>query len=82
MSTTDKITAFIQENCLDDLDLVIDSDTPLLELGILDSLKTAMLLNYIRDTLNTPIPPERLSAGHFRSPRDIAAMVEDVDLTS
>jgi clorobiocin biosynthesis protein CloN5 len=82
MSTTDKITAFIQENCLGDLDLVIDADTPLLELGVLDSLKTAMLLNYIRDALSTPIPPERLSARHFRSPRDIAALVEDVAVTS
>jgi clorobiocin biosynthesis protein CloN5 len=80
MSTTDKITAFIQENCLGDRDLVIDADTPLLELGVLDSLKMAMLLNYIRDALSTPIPPERLSAAHFRSPGTIAALIEEVEI--
>jgi acyl carrier protein len=79
---TEKLVSFIQENLTGaHPDLVVDENTPLLERGILDSLKTAMLLNFIRDEIGTPIPPERLSTGHFRTPRDIAALVQDVALT-
>ena len=74
-----KLVAFIQANLVgDEHDITIDENTPLLELGVLNSLKTAMLLNYIRDGLHTPIPPEKLSAKNFKSAGDIAALVHAV----
>jgi acyl carrier protein len=80
---TDKLVAFIQENLTGGRpDLRIDAESPLLELGVLDSLKTAILLNYVRDELGTPIPPERLSVSNFRTPRAIGALVRDVALSA
>lgn len=71
----DALTTFIRENLAQDTPYEVDDDTPLLELGILDSLKTAMLLNYIRDKLGTPISPHMVDAPNFRSARTIAALV-------
>jgi hypothetical protein len=34
-----------------------------------------MLLNYIRDGLSTPIPPDMIDAASFRNVRTIAALV-------
>ncbi|WP_208881496.1 phosphopantetheine-binding protein [Streptomyces armeniacus] len=76
---TAKLVSFIQENLLtEDTDLVIDEATPLMELGILNSLKTAILLNYINHGLGLTVPPERLSAANFQTPRTIAAMIDDL----
>ncbi|KKK06307.1 acyl carrier protein [Micromonospora sp. HK10] len=75
------LTTFIKENLAQDAPYDIDEDTPLLELGILDSLKTAMLLNYIRDGLGTPVPPQLIDAANFRSIRTIAALVGSLTST-
>jgi clorobiocin biosynthesis protein CloN5 len=81
--TTDEVTrllvAFIQENLLPEHeDLSIDETTPLLELGVLDSLKTAILLNYVRDELKTYVPPDLLTHAHFRNAGTIAALILEV----
>ncbi|TCO60809.1 acyl carrier protein [Actinocrispum wychmicini] len=75
---TGKIVTFIRESLLTDVDgVTVDADTQLLEMGLLDSLKTAILLNYIRDEIGTPVPPAKLTSANFASPRDIAATVRD-----
>ena len=53
----------------------LTDETPLLAWGILDSFKTARLLNFIEDDLGTRIPPEQLFAGNLKDVRSIAEMV-------
>jgi acyl carrier protein len=72
------LTGFIRDNLMRDIPYEIDEDTPLLEAGILDSLKTAMLLNFLRDGLGTPVPPHRIDARNFHSVRTIAAMAAEL----
>jgi hypothetical protein len=70
------LLAFIRENfkaASGDLD--IGETTPLLDAGILNSLNTAILLNYIRDGLHTPIPPLYIEAKNFKDVRSITAMI-------
>jgi acyl carrier protein len=74
-----QLVAFIRKNLQsDDRDELIDEATPLLESGILDSLKTAILLNYIRDELGTAVPPARIDSRNFRDVRSISAMVHEL----
>lgn len=72
------LTTFIKQNLVPDEPYDIDEDTPLLERGILDSLKTAMLLNYVRDGLGAPVPPYLIDSVNFRSVRTIAALVSNL----
>jgi acyl carrier protein len=74
-----RLTAFIQANLVAaDEPHVVDETTPLLQLGVLDSLRTAMLLNFIRDELGTPVSPELINARNFQDVASIAAMVSDL----
>ncbi|HET8658576.1 MAG TPA: phosphopantetheine-binding protein [Micromonosporaceae bacterium] len=80
---TADLLAFIRTNLRKPgSDLEIDESTPLMETGILDSLKTAMLLNYIRDALHTPIPPLYLEAKNFQDVRTITSMIRELSTTS
>ncbi|MGW8701870.1 acyl carrier protein [Streptomyces lavenduligriseus] len=74
-----KLIPFIQENLLPkDSGITVDASTPLLELGVLDSLKTAILMNYIRGELGVVIPPEQLSSSNFASPGTIVTVIHDL----
>ena len=67
---------FISTEFLDgDLTGELTDETPLLAWGVLDSFKTARLLNYIEDEFGSQIPPALLSAGNFQNVRSIAAMI-------
>ncbi len=67
---------FIRTQFLDgDATGELTDETPLLAWGVLDSFKTARLLSFIQDELDSQIPPEQLYAGNFRDVRSIAAMV-------
>jgi acyl carrier protein len=71
---TVKVLTFVRDNFQPDDLPPIDETTPLLD-SILDSLKTAMLLNYLRDGLGTPVPPAQIDSRNFRDVRSISAMV-------
>ena len=74
-----RLVAFTDETLRPkDLDERIDPHTPLLELGILDSLKTAILLNFIRDELGVAVPPMEINARNFKDINSIAAMVNQL----
>jgi acyl carrier protein len=76
---TEALLTFIRDNLLtESAQAPIDDTTPLLDHGILNSLKTAMLLNFARDTLGTFIPPEYLDLKNFRDVRSIAAMIHSL----
>ncbi|MFV2119888.1 phosphopantetheine-binding protein [Streptomyces sp. Act-28] len=52
--------------------------TPLMESGLLDSLRVALLLTHIRDEWGLHVPPARIDAHHFRDIRAIAAMLHEL----
>jgi clorobiocin biosynthesis protein CloN5 len=70
------LTSFIRTQFLDgDAKGELELTTPLLKWGVLDSLKTAQLINFIRDELGAQIPPQDLSARNFKDVISIAAAV-------
>lgn len=78
--TTQRLVDFIQENLvLDGDDIKVDETTPLLVSGLLDSLRTARLLNFIRRELGVPIPAAKLDPENFRDVVTIVAMVSELE---
>lgn len=72
----EKLAAFVRDQLLpDELKAGFGPETPLLELGVLDSLKAARLLNFIRGELGTKVPTSMIGTENFRDVRSIAAMV-------
>lgn len=55
----------------------LSDTTPLLESGVLDSLRIAVLLAFIRDELGVFVPMEKIDAGHFKDIRTIATMLDE-----
>lgn len=69
-----KLIAFIRDRFLSgDPNRELDENTPLLEWGILNSLNTAVLINFIRNDLGAPV--ETMNATSLRDVRAITAMV-------
>jgi acyl carrier protein len=56
----------------------LDADTRLLELGVLDSLKFAMLLNFISCDLEVRVPALMIEFRNFKDVRSVAAMVSSL----
>ncbi|GGQ17932.1 acyl carrier protein [Streptomyces roseolilacinus] len=54
--------------------------TPLMESGLLDSLRVALLLTHIRDEFGLYVSPAKIDAHHFRDIRTIAAMLHGLAL--
>ncbi|WUH99906.1 acyl carrier protein [Spirillospora sp. NBC_00431] len=49
--------------------------TPLLELGVLNSVETSHLVAYIRETFGVRLPPTSMTAGNFRDLESITGLV-------
>lgn len=76
---SDRLVAFIRKRFLpDELKGDFDETSPLLELGILDSLNTAILLNFIRNEIGTAIPYEKVEAETFKDVRSVTAVVREL----
>lgn len=75
---------FISEEFLQgDEGVNLTETTPLVDSGVLDSLRTAVLLTYIRDGLGMAVPLERIDARTFADIRSIArALVETAPVAS
>lgn len=56
-----------------------DEKTPLLESAILDSLKTAMLVNFIRDEFGVRLPLEKIEPETFRDVLTLSAVLCELD---
>jgi acyl carrier protein len=77
---TQRLVDFIQENLvLDGDDIEVDETTPLLVSGLLDSLRTARLLNFIRKDMGVPIPAAKLDPENFRDVATIVTMVRELE---
>jgi len=71
-----KVTEYIRDAFLDgDPKGELQDTTPLLEWGVLDSLKTARLLGFIRTEFGRNVPPLEINADNLRDVKAIAAMV-------
>lgn len=76
---TEKLVDFIQSILPEDQPITVTEQTPLLELGILDSLKTAILLNYIHNDLHSSVPAASLNSENFKDVRSIVAVIEEIE---
>lgn len=69
---TPRITTFISESFLDgDPKGELNESTPLLEWEVLNSMNSAILLNFLREELQVNVPLSEINARNFR---DIAAI--------
>ena len=67
---------FIREEFLwGDDDRELSVSTPLLKWGILDSLRTALLLTHVRERLDVYVSPAEINARNFQDVTAIAALV-------
>jgi clorobiocin biosynthesis protein CloN5 len=67
---------FIRDEFLwGDDDRELTESTPLLEWGIIDSLRTALLLAHMREKLGVFVSPAKINARNFRDVTSIAALV-------
>lgn len=56
----------------------LDDTTPLMESGVLDSLRVALLLTHIRDDMGLYVSPAKIDAHHFKDIRTIAGMLHEL----
>ncbi|NUR87362.1 MAG: acyl carrier protein [Nonomuraea sp.] len=74
-----RLVDFIQENLvLEGDDIVVDETTPLLVSGLLDSLRTARLLNFLRKDIGVRISAANLDPENFRDVATIVTMVREL----
>ncbi|MGK5529734.1 ACP domain-containing protein [Streptomyces sp. URMC 129] len=72
----DKLVEFIRETFLSgDPDRELDEDTPLLEYGVLDSMRIVVLLRFISREMSTDIPMTQISGANFLNIRRIATLI-------
>jgi len=74
-----RLVEFIRDKFLaGDPEGELGADTPLLQWGILDSLKVAILLTFIREQLGVIVPFQHLSAKNFGTVGGIAKLVREL----
>jgi acyl carrier protein len=77
---TQNLIDFIQKNLVQDGDdITVDETTPLLVSGLLDSLRTARLLTFLRKDIGVAIPAAKLDPENFRDVVTIVAMVRELE---
>ncbi|GAA2634862.1 phosphopantetheine-binding protein [Streptomyces axinellae] len=75
-AVTGKLIAFMRERFIpEEFRESFDEDTKLLELGVLDSLNAARLLNFIRSDLGVGLPSSAIDSDTFQDVRHLAAAV-------
>ncbi|HUQ57178.1 acyl carrier protein [Lentzea sp.] len=72
------LLAFVRREFLSDSDDVeLTAATPLIESGVLDSLRIAVLMAFIRDEFAVQVPLTKIDVKHFADIRTIAAMLHE-----
>lgn len=73
---TTELLGFVRNSFLDgDPEGELDADTPLLELGILNSLNTALLIAHLDEEFGVRLPLSDANADTFRSVRRLSDVV-------
>ncbi|MEU8326083.1 phosphopantetheine-binding protein [Nonomuraea sp. NPDC048881] len=76
---TRRLVEFVQDNLvLDGDDVKVDETTPLLVSGLLDSLRTARLLNFLRKDVGVRVTAAMLDPENFRDVATIVTMVREL----
>ncbi|MEA5596090.1 alpha/beta fold hydrolase [Rivularia sp. UHCC 0363] len=71
-----ELITFINKEILESEDSGLDIDTPLLAIGILDSLAMVSLIAKIEDTFGVRVPDDAVTPDNFQSVAAIAQMVD------
>jgi clorobiocin biosynthesis protein CloN5 len=72
----ERLTVFFQEKIVSAaVDVQLGPDSPLRELGVINSLGMARLVSFIRDDLGVAVPTRELTGRNFRTLGDIADLV-------
>jgi len=70
------LTTYVSERLLgEDNASDLTERTPLLELGVLNSIETSRLVAYIRETFGVRLPPTSMTGDNFRDLATIAGVV-------
>jgi hypothetical protein len=73
---TVRIKTFIGDNFLDgDRKGELNDMTPLLEWEVLNSMNSALLLNFLREELSVNVPLAAINAANFRDIKSISTLV-------
>ncbi|MFJ4712045.1 acyl carrier protein [Streptomyces sp. NPDC088785] len=79
-AVTGRLLDFIRTEFLwSDDGVTIDATTPLLEWGIVDSLRIALLQAFILNEWDVSVPAARIDAKNFKNAGSIAAMICELD---
>lgn len=60
------LKAYITNEVLDGKDIGLETTTPLLEWGVINSLEIVKVLNFIWNQFGIEIPAEKVTAEHFK----------------
>jgi len=72
----EKLTTYVRDELLGEENSAdLTSTTPLLEWGVLDSMKMARLLAYIREELGVRVPSKKMIGDHFKNLKNITELV-------
>jgi acyl carrier protein len=71
----DVLRTYVGDQILQDPEVPIERDTPLLEWGLLNSISTTQLVGFIRDHFQIEVPPEEMVGNNFKDLGSISRML-------
>jgi acyl carrier protein len=71
----------IARELLEGQDVGLDRETPLLELGLIDSMSIRMIIKRVSDVFGVTIPVNALTPDNFRTLGTIGSLVARLDAT-
>lgn len=71
----DTLRSYVRERILQDSNVIIEPETPLLEWGILNSISTVQLVGFIRERFRVDVPPEEILGTNFKDLRSISELL-------
>jgi acyl carrier protein len=80
-TTTDQLKEFVSRELLDGQDVGLTESTPLLELGLIDSMSIVLLQRFAQSTLGVDIPLADLTPQNLGSINAIRDLVERIRST-
>ena len=69
------LRTFISRQMLEGEDIGLTATTPLLELGILNSMEVLSLIAFIESRFEVVVPPDQILADNFKDLQTIAGLV-------
>jgi len=75
----DTLRSYVTERILQDSNVMIEAETPLLEWGILNSISTVQLIGFIRERFQVAVPPEDVVGNNFKDLRSIGELLTRLD---